>query len=148
IGRIYVFRHLEIARVPIYEPVPPVNQILSAEVGELELLRQVEGLRGTRLFAEPAEYAPQHVDFVDGRVPLAGRVRILRVVFRRNHRNGVGRAGNLTQFAADTHFEPIYVAPQLVAAAKARAARLLLFRIADGRLLPEKCLERRAHPFY
>src|SRR5690606_18230917 len=82
-----------------------------------ELLRQVEGLRGTRLFAEPAEYAPQHVDFVDGRVPLAGRVRILRVVFRRNHRNSVGRAGNLTQFAAETHFEPIFVSPQLLVAA-------------------------------
>src|SRR5690554_6933084 len=66
-----------------------VHEVLVAEVRQLELVPQHDRARGADFLAEAAEDAAQHVDLVDGGVALAGRDRVVRVVLRGLHVDGV-----------------------------------------------------------
>src|SRR5690606_36225156 len=89
-----------------------VHEILVTVVGQLELVAQHHGAGGTRLLAEAAEDAPQHVDLVDLGVALACRYRVGWVVLCRLYVDGVGRAGRGAQATADALLEPRVRVPE------------------------------------
>src|SRR5690606_17907175 len=74
-------------------------------------------------------------------VPYAGRRAIVRVGRRRLDRDGAGRAGDLAELAATAHPQPVGVPPELVPAPEPLRPGLLLLRVGDGHLGPEKVLQ-------
>src|SRR5690606_14209756 len=124
-----------------------VDEVLVAEVGELELVAQHDRARGASLLAEAAEDAAQHVDLVDLGVALAGRHRVVGVVLRRLHVDGVGGAGGGAQAAADALLEARVGMPQqVVAPAEARLDVDALLRVGDGVGTLEQVAQRDPHP--
>ena len=87
---------------------------------ELEEGRHGDRVRRARLDAQPAEDAPEHVDLVDGGVPLAGRDRVLRVVLGPPHEDRVGRTRARAQLAADALLQAVVVAVEDVPSVHAR----------------------------
>src|SRR5690606_10532278 len=113
---------LEIRQVIVGEhvghrPVRAHQQLLFGEDGvlavggrELEQLGHGDRLGGARFDAQPAEYAPEHVDLVDEPVPLAGRDRVLGIVVLAPDVDATGRARAGTQLTPDALLHAVGVA--------------------------------------
>ena len=79
------------------------------KLGEIDIVAQHDGLRGAGILTEATENAPQQVDLIRTRIPLAWREAPPVDVFTRLDENGAGWTGSRTQCTADASLKPILV---------------------------------------
>ena len=101
-------------------------------VRDLVLVGHGQRPGGAGFHAQPAQDAAQVVDLVDGAVPLAGGVPLLRRVVAAFHVDRVRRAGPGAQLAADALLQPVRPAVELVTAVVTGRGRVLHLGVLDG----------------
>src|SRR5713226_7436011 len=115
--RLRIEPRLDIRRERLQQLLLGVDELLPTCVRQLVLGTQHDRLHRACILAVAAEDAPQHVDLVGLRVPLAWRDAVLVGVLRGDDQDAAHRARGCAQLAADASLEPVLIPPEIVATA-------------------------------